>query len=119
VGYRERLAVGAGGKAILAYLGSPLPKTEFEAKKLARELSLIKARGFAISRGELIQGVVAVSAPFFDGTGRVAGSLSVFGPSARMGATQVAKYGKLLLRETQQISQVLGKSRPSAEALGD
>jgi len=54
---------------------------------------------------------VAVSAPVFDGTDRVAGALSVFGPSARLGPAQVARFGKLLLREAREISQVLGKSQ--------
>ncbi len=106
-----RLTVGASGKVILAHMPASLAKVDFDPRKYARELALIKERGFAISKDELIQGAVAVSAPFFDGTGRVAGSLSVFGPSARLGPSQVAKFGKLLLRETQQISQVLGKSR--------
>jgi IclR family transcriptional regulator, acetate operon repressor len=53
---------------------------------------------------------VAVSAPFFDGTERVASSLSVFGPSARLEVSQVARFGKLL-REAQELSQVLGKSQ--------
>jgi IclR family transcriptional regulator, acetate operon repressor len=116
VGYRERLTVGASGKVILAYMSPSLPKVDFEPrkfdpKKYARELALIKERGFAISKEELIQGAVAVSAPFFDGAGRVAGSLSVFGPSARLGPSQIAKFGKLLLREAQELSQVLGKSK--------
>jgi IclR family transcriptional regulator, acetate operon repressor len=111
VGYRERLTVGASGKAILAYMPPPLPKVDFDPRKYARELALIKERGFAVSRNELIQGAVAVSAPLFDGTGRIAGSLSVFGPSARLGPSQVAKFGKLLLREAQEISRMLGKSR--------
>jgi DNA-binding IclR family transcriptional regulator len=112
VGYRERLTVGASGKVILAYMPPPLPKIDFDPRKYARELALIKERGFAISKDELIQGAVAVSAPFFDATDRVAGSLSVFGPSARVGPSQVAKFGRLLLRETQAVSQLLGKVQP-------
>jgi DNA-binding IclR family transcriptional regulator len=109
VGYRERLTLGASGKVILAYMPPPLPK--LDSRRYARELALIKERGFAVSKDELIQGAVAVSAPFFDGTGRVAGSLSVFGPSARLGPSQVAKFAQLLLREAQEISQALGKSQ--------
>jgi len=110
VGYRERLTVGASGKVILAYMPASLAGIDSNTKKYARELVLIKERGFAISKEELIQGAVAVSAPVFDGTGRVAGSLSVFGPSARLGPSQVAKFGKLLLREAQELSQLLGTS---------
>jgi IclR family transcriptional regulator, acetate operon repressor len=116
VGYRERLAVGASGKAILAHipdlkLGSYAAGLHIDLKKYARELALIKERGYAISKNELIQGAVAVSAPFFNGAGQVAGSLSVFGPSVRLSDAQIAKFGKLLVREAREISQVLGKAR--------
>ena len=56
-----------------------------------------------------LNGSVAVSAPFFNGGGQVAGSLSVYGPSARLADAQIAKFGKLLVREAREISQVLGR----------
>lgn len=115
VGYRERLVVGASGKAILAHipdkLGSHAAGLQIDLKKYSRELALIKDRGYAISKNELIQGAVAVSAPFFNRAGEVAGSLSVFGPSVRLSDAQIAKFGKLLVREAREISQVLGKAR--------
>jgi IclR family transcriptional regulator, acetate operon repressor len=118
VGYRERLVVGASGKAILAHiqdlphkLASYAADVQIDLKKYARELASIKDRGYAISKNELIQGAVAVSAPFFNGAGQVAGSLSVFGPSVRLSDAQIAKFGKLLVREAREISQVLGKAR--------
>jgi IclR family transcriptional regulator, acetate operon repressor len=112
VGYRESLARGASGKVMLAHM----PETDaagarLDLKKHARELALIKERGFAISKEELMQGAVAVSAPFFNGGGQVAGSLSVYGPSARLSDGQIAKFGKLLVREAREISQVLGTAR--------
>jgi IclR family acetate operon transcriptional repressor len=118
VGYRERLVVGASGKAILAHipdlqhkLASYAAGLQIDLKRYSRELALIKGRGYAISKDELIQGAVAVSAPFFNGAGQVAGSLSVFGPSVRLSDAQIAKFGKLLVREAREISQVLGRSR--------
>jgi IclR family transcriptional regulator, acetate operon repressor len=120
VGYRESLALGASGKAILAHLPAILHKLESRAdglridpKKYSRELALIKDRGFAISKSELIQGAVAVSAPFFNGAGEVAGSLSVFGPSVRVSDAQITRFGKLLVREARAISLVLGRARSS------
>jgi IclR family transcriptional regulator, acetate operon repressor len=120
VGYRESLALGASGKAILAHLpaivhrlASRADGLRIDPKKYARELALIKDRGFAISKSELIQGAVAVSAPFFNGAGEVAGSLSVFGPSVRVSDAQITKFGKLLVREARAISLVLGRARSS------
>lgn len=109
VGYRERLELGASGKAILAHRPAgarrgPDPKT------FARELAAIRERGFAVSKNELIDGAVAVSAPFFNGAGEVAGSLGVFGPSVRLPDAQIARFGRLLVRETRALSQRLGRT---------
>jgi DNA-binding IclR family transcriptional regulator len=101
VGYRERLLLGASGRAILAHTGDTLP----------RELAQVRARGYAVSRDELIQGAVAVAAPFFSGSGQVAGSMGIFGPSVRLGDAKVEKFGKLLVREADKISKALGQAR--------
>ncbi len=116
VGYRESLALGASGKAILAYV----PEREYaglrsEAKKHARELAQIRKQGFAVSKNELIQGAVAVSAPFFDGRGEVSGSVSVFGPSARLSDARISTFARFLVREAREISQVLGKNDDQIE----
>jgi DNA-binding IclR family transcriptional regulator len=112
VGYRESLALGASGKAILAYLpDAQLGALQSEVKKLAPALAQIRERGFAVSKGELIQGAVAVSAPVFDGSGEVVGSLSLFGPSVRLSDPRIATFARLLMREAREISQVLGKTR--------
>ena len=119
VGYRESLARGASGKVILAHL----PETEAnalqaEAKRGARELAQIRDRGFAVSKSELMQGAVAVSAPLFNGLGGVIGSVSVFGPSVRLSDARISTFARLLIREAREISQVLGnvatnRSRPA------
>src|SRR5262245_65352556 len=67
VGYRERLTVGASGKVILAYMPPPRPKVDGEPRKYARELALIKERGFAISKDAQIQGAVAAAWLFVGG----------------------------------------------------
>jgi IclR family acetate operon transcriptional repressor len=98
VGYRERLDRGASGRAILAHR-RPYPE----------ELSQVRKRGFAVSKDELIQGAVAVAAPFFAGGGEVAGSLGIFGPSVRLPPARVERFGKLLVKEARRLSDVLGQ----------
>jgi IclR family transcriptional regulator, acetate operon repressor len=112
VGYRESLTQGASGKAILAYLpAAQFGRLQTKTKMRARELTQIKHRGFAVSKGELIQGAAAVSAPIFNGSGEVVGSLSVFGPSVRLSDSQILTFAPLVIREAGEISQVLGKAR--------
>jgi DNA-binding IclR family transcriptional regulator len=121
VGYRERLVLGASGRAILAH--TPLTQQELEASarglrvdvsKYPHELALIRERGYAVSRDELIEGAVAVAAPFFDGADQVAGSLGIFGPSVRLGAAEIERFGKLLMSETARLSKALGQPRERA-----
>lgn len=120
VGYRERIALGASGRVILAYLdratvesavnAGPLP---FARDHFDKDLIDIRSRGWGVSRDELIQGAVAIAAPFFRGGGAVAGSLVVFGPAVRIDAARAAEFGRLLKREAQQLSVALG-SKPAA-----
>jgi DNA-binding IclR family transcriptional regulator len=84
---------------------------KIDLKKYPRELAQIRARGYAVSREELIQGAVAVAAPFFNGSDRVTGSIGIFGPSVRLGDAKVEKFGKLLVREARKISKALGQAK--------
>ena len=52
---------------------------------------------------------MAVAAPFFSGTGQVAGSIAVFGPSVRLHAAQAEHFGVLLIQEAAELSKALGK----------
>lgn len=115
VGYREKLVLGASGRSILACL-------DVNAKDLSaygardanaatacmRSLARIRERGWETSRDELIQGAVAVAAPFFNGAGQVIGSIALFGPGVRMSDDVVQRDGKLLAHEAQQLSYALG-----------
>jgi DNA-binding IclR family transcriptional regulator len=108
VGYREKVTVGASGRAILAHMpDARAPGADAEYEK---ELGRIRERGYAVSRDELLQGAVAVAAPFFHGREQVAGSLAVFGPSARLHSAQVEAYGALLVHEARQLSSALGQA---------
>jgi len=124
VGYRERIALGASGRVILAHLdeaavraateAGPLP---FPRERLPDELQRIRERGWGMSRDELIQGAVAIAAPFFRAGGEVAGSLAVFGPAVRIEPERAADYGELLAREAQALSVTLGYQPAAQPAL--
>ena len=118
VGYRERIILGASGRAILAYanvtpeqLKEYAAGTKVDLKKYTEELRRTRERGYAVSNQELIQGAVAIAAPFFNGGDQVAGSVGVFGPSARLEVGHVKKLGALLVKEAKLISEALGLRR--------
>ena len=117
VGYRERLVLGASGRAILAQIESTIDLKTYAAgldvdiEKCREELTKVRARGYATSRDELLQGAVAIAVPIFDGADRVAGSLGIFGPSVRLPDARVREFGSLLIREAAEISAALGRQR--------
>lgn len=113
VGHRERITLGASGKVVLAfspdaerYLADMV--TDHDRKGYLEELTRIRAVGYAVSKDELIQGAVAVAAPFFAGGSKVLGSLAVYGPSARMNDSKIEKIVVLLLEESRALSKTFG-----------
>ncbi|MCL2656488.1 MAG: IclR family transcriptional regulator [Betaproteobacteria bacterium] len=112
VGYRERLALGASGRAILTHMASPPDFSgtqEATTKPDPAELAAIRRRGYAVSRNELIEGAVALAAPFFNGADQIAGSLCLFGPDVRMTEGRVAELSGLLMAEAAELSRSLGR----------
>jgi DNA-binding IclR family transcriptional regulator len=121
VGHTERIARGATGRAILAWmeptaqqLRSYVQGTGIDLAHLQAELALTRKRGYSSSRSELIPGAVAIAVPFFEGSGRVAGSLGVFGPEARVDAARQKEIAQLLLKEGVRLSEALGFAQPAA-----
>jgi IclR family acetate operon transcriptional repressor len=113
VGHREKITLGASGKVVLAFsLEAPRLLTELIAKKdraaYSQELAHVREVGYAVSKEELIQGAVAVAAPFFTSGSKVLGSLAVYGPSARVNQEKIAQIGELLLEECKKLSKTYG-----------
>ena len=115
VGYKERIVLGATGRAILAFsevqpaeLKSYLKGTELKFNDLLKELELTKQRGYATSHNELISGAVAVAVPFFNSHGKVAGSIGVFGPEVRLNDQAIKKILEPLTTEAKNLSILLG-----------
>lgn len=115
VGYKELISVGASGRAILAFTDliqefetSPIPNIKNKKINLKKELEDIRQKGYALSQEEVIEGAVAIAAPFFKNTGEVVGSIAVFGPSVRMKGAEIIKHVKHLLQASNALSISLG-----------
>ncbi|MDQ1002172.1 IclR family KDG regulon transcriptional repressor [Neobacillus niacini] len=97
VGQESPLNAGASAKVLLAFLPEEdlvkylreieLPKltdnTITSKDELLDELSKISDQGFAISYGERLKGIIAISAPIFDPFNEILASLTVVIPTAR------------------------------------
>ena len=119
VGYRERIMLGASGRTILAHLphsmailkdyARDLPAgISIDLKRYAHELEQTRKRGYAVSRSELIEGAVAMAAPFFGSNGQVTGSLAVFGPTVRLDDARMTETSAMLIEESKALSRALG-----------
>src|SRR6266404_1569271 len=100
VGSRKPFYVTALGKAIAAFLARdkqeaildslaipfehPTPNSIQDFMRLRDELSGVRDRGYSVDNEEAVQGVRAVGAPIFEGSGGVVAAVSVSGPVSRI-----------------------------------
>ena len=109
VGFRHPLAVGAHGRALLAFLhGDEAPSATTITGALAAELEQCRARGFAVSSDELERGAAGVAAPILDRSGRAIASLGVVAPSPRL--PEPAALGPRVRAVALEVSRRLGWS---------
>ena len=102
-GRRTKPHAVANGKVLLAYGAIGIPGqleryTEHTITTLGAlqdELAAVRRNGYATATAELEEGLVAVAAPVFDGTGTCVAALSVSGPAYRMPPERLAELGKL------------------------
>ena len=120
LGQQAPLHAGASSKAFLAflpnseqeaYLDKPLQrltdKTVTSVKTLRKELNEIRARGYALTLGERMEGAGSMAAPVLGHDGSPAAAISVCGPAERLEA-EVEEIAPLLLEATERLSRQLG-----------
>jgi DNA-binding IclR family transcriptional regulator len=121
-GMRQPLHASASCRAMLAYVPQdeleailarlPMPRltphTLTQATPLRDDLRRVRQRGYALDRGEHIEGVVCVAAPVFDRHAYPVASLTVTGPAGRMPEPQSAELGSQVRTHADRISSGLG-----------
>lgn len=111
---------GSSGRVILAFLPaetiaeilksnrrSPTGVSAMRMQELNRELGKIREQGFAVSRGEKIDGVAALSAPIFRSDARVVGGLTMTVPNVRFQQRKEKAMGRSLVAEARAVSTAL------------
>ena len=115
-GAHVRMSDGATAKMLMAYL----PKKEMrkaltfasratgrKRAELAVELTRILEQGYAVTHGERVLGLTAISAPIVDIDGSVRHSITVTGPTVRLEPRE-REVVKLVTRAALKISRRLG-----------
>lgn len=123
LGMQAPLHVASNGKAVLAqltdaqidaYLQRPIRswtrQTKNDKDAIRRDIALIRRVGYAVSEGELDDGVHAVAAVIRDGADRPVASLSISCPAVRLPPQRFAHYGKKVKAAADAITQDLAQS---------
>ncbi len=115
------LHIGAGGKALLAWLPereqseliaasaahfSNYPLADLQA--LQQNLAHIREVGWAMSEGERAADVAAIAAPIFDVNKQVVGAMVLAAPLVRLGAKERAEYVPLVCEAARRVSLDMG-----------
>lgn len=121
IGRRMPLHCTAAGKVLLAFmepeerdrlLNDPLTrytnKTITDKSRMVTDLSLICQRGYAIVHEEFEDEFSAIAAPVFNHTRKIAGVLSISGPTFRMGPGQIERFIRPLLETANKASAEMG-----------
>lgn len=76
--------------------------------ELRDELAAVRARGYAVTRGELQEGYAAVGAAVLNHEGRAVGAVSVGGPTSRLTEDRIPELGMRTQSAAERISRRLG-----------
>lgn len=120
VGTRIPLHCTSSGKVFLAFapdiaaevaglgeLRQLTPITITSGRALMHDLEETRARGYAINRGERLEGVRGVAAPAFDAHGTVTAAVAVQGPDVRIRDDRLDDLGRLVVSRAKEIAALL------------
>lgn len=122
LGEKVDLHAGAAGRSVMAFLhpeeveriiqryGLPryTDRTITDPSVLRAELAQVRAKGFAASVGERVEGSAGIAAPLFDGSGASVGCIEVTMPLARFREMDLETVGQSVRAAAQATSLRLG-----------
>ena len=121
LGRRTPLHCTSTGKVLLAFLtheergtllSGTLPactkNSMIEKSTIEQELKKVYEQGYAVAHEEFEEGLSAIAAPIRDYTGQVVATVSISGPTYRIGPGQIENFVKPLLEAANKISANLG-----------
>ena len=118
LGQHMPLFLGASSRILLAHmepaevervLKANAADADFDRAAFDRELARFRKQGYALSRGQRVAGLTAISVPIFDITGRVPHCLSLTGPSVRVDPRDL-DLAEIMMAAGRDISSRLGAS---------
>ncbi len=121
-GTRQVLHTSASCKAILAFLPAGevteilrgyayvalTSRSITSAEAFDTELANVRSLGYAVDRGEALEGVHCVAAPVFDRQGRAMAAITVTGPAQRLTEDDFPRFGAVVRQCAGEISERMG-----------
>jgi len=125
VGNRNPAYAGASPRAILAFMPDEeaqrilrsckfVPRTSRTPRSLTealKKLKEVRQRGYALSYGELSEGLRSIAVPVFDHTGSAVAAIALVGPASRMSKDRIDALVPVMRRLSEAASGRLGFSR--------
>ena len=106
IGSRHSLALGASGRALLAYADTASQQRIVRASSaVTRQLKSVHQLGYALSHDELQEGVHGIAAPILDLSGHALASMAVLMPTSR--AARLKQHVPALLTASRELSATL------------
>lgn len=84
------------------------PFTLTDPPELERELAVIRDRGYSVSDGESVEGIIGLATPIFDSHGVVNAAVHISAPRGRLSADRLPVVVTEMLRTGAAISEQLG-----------
>ncbi len=123
-GTLSRMHASGIGKVLMAQMAAPriekllarAPLEQFTdftltaRDDLLADLSVTRARGFAIDGEERNLGMRCIAAPVFDINGEAVAGISVSGPTSRVGEEQIAEFSAAVVAAAKELSAAIGGS---------
>ena len=100
--------MSATGRATLAWLDPGEQEAALDrpvSQAQAREYEAVRARGYAVSIGEVFSGATNLAAAIFDARGRPMAVAGLCGPTERLDGAHLARAGEGLARLARQLSR--------------
>ena len=120
------LHCSATGKVMIAFskngaLEAPLEKLELarqtsntitDIAALHKEMSVIRARGYALDDEEYHTGVRCLAAPVWDAAHNVVAAIGITGTASRFTRDKVAQFSEFVIAAAEDVSRSLGSGSP-------